>query len=356
MATSSPINWDFIVEKIKEEQCILVLGPGAYQAKGAPAVEEQLVAYLKEQKEDNIERYYEEDHFFLFNESYKRTLTCHSIKSFYGQLEPSPLLEKIAEIPFHIILTVTPDTLLPKIFRERYNYQFGYYKKNKDPQKISPPTKALPLIYNLFGCVENEESIVLTHNDLYDYFKSIFARKSMPAYLSTQLRSIKNIIFLGIPFNKWYMQLLLRELEIHNPSFEFIRYASNQETNKELETFCYEQFRINFSNNTINDFVNQLHDRIVKAGIVRKEGEEAESPTEKVRVLVREGELEEAIDALLECAEGTDNEEEVDILSSRYRRHQKKVLKGVLNHQDAQVEENKFIDTILQLVTLIEAA
>ena len=356
MATSSPINWDFIVEKIKEEKCILVLGPGAYQTEGASPVEEQLVAYLKEHNEGNIERYYKEDHFFLFNESYKRTLTCHSIKSFYEQLEPTPLLEKIAEIPFHIILTVTPDTLLPKIFRARYNYQFGYYKKNKDPQKISPPSKALPLIYNLFGCIDNEESIVLTHNDLYDYFKSIFARRSMPAHLSTQLRSIKNIIFLGIPFNKWYMQLLLRELEIHNPSFEFIRYASNQEKNDELATFCYEQFRINFSNKTINDFVNQLHGRIVQAGMIRKEEEEAASPTEKVRVLVREGELEEAIDALLEYAEGTDNEEEVDILSSRYRRHQKKVIKGIINNQDAQVEENKFIDAILQLTSLIEAA
>lgn len=361
MPETIPINWDYIVDKIIEERCLLVLGPGIYSSPGAIDIQQQLVNYLDIPNNSHIKRYYENEHFFLFDEPYKRTLTCHSIKKFYTEKEPNDTLRKITEIPFNAVLTLTPDKLLPKAFGNRFPYQFGYYKKDKTPQSIKLPTKTLPLVYNLFGCIDNEESIILSHNDLYDYFKSIFAHQSMPTQLSTLLQEVKNIIFLGIPFDRWYLQLLLRELKIHNPRYEFTRFAADQELieeNNDLKTFCYEQFRINFSNKNAADFIDHLYDFMAQKDMLRKEGEVKLSPTDQVKQYVRQGELEDAIDALLDYIEKIGDTEFVDtasILSSRYNRFRKKVIKGILENREIATQEAQFIDSILELTNKVEA-
>jgi hypothetical protein len=225
--TTIKLEWDFFIDKIIEEKCVLVLGPDVFLRPDGQSQHSALMTDLDVNNNPLVRRYYDDDDFFLFDELHKRTLICHKIKRFYNEQEPLEDLMKLSEIPFHIILTVTPDKILHKAFdKNNFSYQTGFYKKNREPQPIKSPTRSLPLIYNLFGSIDNEESLILTHNDLYDYFKSIFSHKSMPDKLKSQLSEIKNIIFLGVPFDKWYMQLLLRELDIHQYNYGFTRFAA----------------------------------------------------------------------------------------------------------------------------------
>lgn len=352
--TSRPqtIQWDFIIDKILHEQCVLVLGPEVYATTDKPdlSCQEALLNHLDIPKNPNIHRYYSEDEFFLFDESYKRTLVCHEIKSFYQQQSPNADLQKLARIPFHIYLTVTPDALLQQAFdTQSFAYQSGYYKRNKDPQLIKPPNQKNPLIFNVFGSVQSEESIILSHDDLFDYFKSIFAQQSIPEKLKIQLQDVKNFIFLGISFDKWYMQLLLRELEIHNRRYEFTRYAAGQSVTDELTTFCIDQFQIQFISRNISGFIDELL-RHVPEGRLRQPEGDADSGTARAKQLIRKGKLEEAIEVLEDCTDGTELENGLIQLAGRYGKFKRRVLSGILREDEKLVQENNLSNDLLTLI------
>jgi len=350
------IDWRFILDKLRREQCLLVLGPEAYIGADGVTHREQLLRQLDIGNNPNIIRHYADDDLFLFDQPYKRTLVCHQIQAFYEQAEPNETLRMIAEIPFNIILTVTPDGTLAKAFEAaELPYQFGYYKKDKDPQPVKKPTRQLPLIYNTFGYVESEESIVLTHNDLYDYFKSIFAHRSMPEELKTQLREVKSIIFLGVPFEKWYMQLLLRELEIHRQEYAFIRFAANQTLSDEERALCVDQFQINFVARNLPDFIRDLHQQCAEHGLLRSADSGEDSRPQQIRRLVSSAKLDEAIEMLREVTAPGDLADEVSGLAGRYRRYKLKESQGVLYEQDKEVQYNQISTSVLDLLKEVEA-
>ena len=355
------LNWDFIIDKIKEEQCLLVLGSGVFIDDNGITNKDKLIKYLDPDNNFNIQRFYQNDEFFLFDDLSKQTLVCHEIKTFYNQTQPNELLRLIAEIPFHIVLSVTPDKLLNKVFEEmNFGYQFGYYKKNKDPQSIRVPTKRNPLIYNLFGCLDNEESLILTYDDLYDYFKSIFARKSMPQQLKDQLHKIRNIIFLGVPFDKWYMQLLLRELEIHNRGYSFLRFAANQSISSEIKSFCTEQFRINFISNNIESkknvilqFVNKLHECFKMKDGLRKQKSREVTITGMIKKCVADADIGQAIRLLEAHSKATSLEDEVIKLKGRYRNFTRRSQNNLLRSEEKDFQNAIIVENIIEIANQI---
>ena len=352
---TSDIQWRFIADKIREEKCVLVLGPEVYRiADSGQSCQEALIEHLKLGSNPNIHRYYPEDEFFLFDESYKRTLVCHQIKSFYESQQPSNDLLTLARIPFHLYLTVTPDTLLQKAFDQlQFTYQSGYYKRNKDPHLIKSPSRKTPLVYNVIGSVQSEESIVLSHDDLFDYFKSVFAQQSMPEKLKMQLKDVKNFIFLGIPFDKWYMHLLLRELEIHNRRYEFTRYAAGQSRNEQVAAFCLDQFQIQFISHHISDFIQELFQQFDESELRQAEGDNT-SDAARAKQLLTRGDLEQALEVLEDCTEDTDLQDDIIQLSGRYGKFKRRVVRGILRHEEKTVLENNIANDLLTMIREVE--
>lgn len=352
---TQPIDWDYIITKIKEGKCLLVLGQEAFNHPGEKNIQEQLLEALQLGQSPFVKRYYENENLFLFGEKSHRTQFCHAYKNFYRKQQPSEVIRLLADIPFHVYLTLTPDMLLVDAFRNKnYLFQHGFYKKNTDPQPIKNPNADQPLIYNMFGCIENEESLILSHNDLYDYFKSIFKRQSMPTQLKDELSGILNIIFLGVSFEKWYLQILLRELEIHNQEFAFTRFASTMIPNPNLSSFCQEQFKIQFIDENIVEFVKELHQRIqndadlpLRAGVEKKM-----DVASSIREFIGNGNLDAALETLAEALDGTGFQDEMDKLMGRFGRLKKRRIANVLTSQDIELEEAKITEAILELMKL----
>ena len=352
---ASTLNWEFIIDKIQEEKCIFVLGPEVFRTQNGSTLHQEMIESLDIPNNENIYRHYASEDFFLFEGSYHRTLICHHIKRFYRAASTNTTIRKIAQIPVHVFLTVTPDQVLHRAFTElQLSFQSGYYKKNKDPQAILTPNAKNPLIYNVFGCVENEESMVLSHNDLYDYFKSIFARKSMPDKLKHSLKEVHNIIFLGIAFDKWYMQLLLRELGIHKQEFAFTRFAANQLISKEVKTFCFEQFKINFISSEIDEFIHELHHRCGNLGLLRTKGETYVPMKDRIKNFVAKGNLDKAVELLEELAEDSPNKHLAIQLAGRYRKFKTRVSQGILYQEQKDVQESQLVHDLLELATSAE--
>lgn len=351
-----PIDWDYLIDTIRDEECLLIIGHDALVDAGGETAHARLLKSLDLPNNPHVRRYYPGEAFFLFDHKSHRTQFCHQIKRFYRNETPGETLGLLSEIPFHIYMVLTPDLLLRQAFEDRdYACQHGFYKKNTDPQPIRPPSSENPLLYHLFGCVENEESLVLSHDDLYDYFKSIFARRSMPGELSDELRRVRNLLFLGVPFDKWYLQILLREFELHNEQYAFTRFAANQALSEDVCTLCIEQFQIQFIENNIQDFVRELHRRVAadpQLGLRISAGPRTDMHS-LVRARLAEGETESALDVLADNLESSDWQEEVEKLSGRFGRLKKRRIAGVLNLDDSLRLENEINHDILELLKSI---
>ena len=357
-AHTTKINWSFILDKIEEEKCILVLGPEAYHHDQTRSLQAMLLDQLDIPNNPNIHKYYPDDEFFLFDDAGGQTITCHQIKQFYDSQPPPALLEKIVQIPFHVILTVTADRLLLKSFDDfQLSYQADHYRRRPNPQIMSTPNRRRPLIYNLFGSIAEEESMVLTYDDLFDYFSSVFAKKSMPDKLKMELNGAKNFIFLGVPFDRWYMQLLLRLLQINRQQFAFKRYAANQSLTDEMQTFCVEQFKIDFVNKRIQEFVDQLYQQSKERGILREVDGSSGKLMDRIREMVAEDQLEEAILELKEMMEKQNHELLNDVLaiSSLFRRFKRKVRAGSLSPGQENTRFSQITESLLDLIDEIES-
>ena len=220
------IDWDDILYNLKNEKTIVFLGPKTYLSPDDRPIEHLLLDYLKVKDPNNpyIKAYYE-DGFFLFKEKKFRRRVVRQIRSFYQEQFENleHFLTKLARIPFHVYINMTPDKLLGNTFKKMSvaSYQ-DYYNMGKAPNPYSQPNKENPMIYNMLGYIGDNESLVLTHNDLFDYLRSIFVGKSMPIGLKEELYDAVQYIFLGLPFEKWYLQLLLRILELHTQELEHL--------------------------------------------------------------------------------------------------------------------------------------
>lgn len=357
--STSNIEWDFITDTIKNEKCILFLGPEIFKNEVGQSLEEQMAEYLKVAENPDIQHFYPQDGLFLFTSGTKKTKSYYKIKKFYQQEFPqaTEILRKIAHIPFHLIVSITPDHRCEAIFREEgFEVDAHYYwKKQVAEAKVKTPTASKPIVYNMLGSVERQETMVLTHDDLYDYFESIFQEQSMPEKIKLSIKNADNLIFLGIDFEKWYMQLLLRILYLHLDKYEFMRYAANQTVSDEMKTFCFQQFKMEFIPKKMNVFLNELHTHCQKENLVRIKGEKQNSPIEQWRKMIAYNKIKQVFEQVEDFLEklGEKGEELLDELakmSNRYNRLQRKIRNNVIGHEQAEVSQAQITESLFSLL------
>lgn len=358
ISDTSSIDWDFTLDTIREGKCILFLGPELYTTTDGKKLGEAMLEFLQYPGNSDILNYYPEEDLFLFKNKGAQTKTYYKIKSFFQQSFPEAekILEKISKIPFQFIISVIPDHKLNQVY-DRMNFKSKsdfYWRNHSSTSKVKLPSKDAPLVYNLFGTIELQESMVLTHNDLFDFFHSIFGERSMPKELKHVIQKAHNLIFLGIPFNKWYLQLLLRILSLHNDS-DFMRYAANQTVDEEMAALCKHQFSIKFLPEHVGEFINQLYERCEQAGMLKEVTAGKVSFFEQIQQLVAKDKIDEALEGIKEFLDnlgehGIDLIDDAILLINRHKRLNKRKLQGIIANSDAQLESNKVRKSVLDLL------
>lgn len=353
------IDWGFITETIKNEKCILFIGPELFKNENNSTLEEQMSEYLNVGKNPDIQNFYKKDGLFSFTSGTKKTKSYYKIKKFYSQPFPKSeaIFKDLAKIPFHFIISITPDKKCYETFESlglKSKFHF-YWKKQKVDNIIGKPTIKNPIIYNMFGCIDRQDSMVFTYDDLFDYFESIFQENSMPEKLKINLKEAHNFIFLGLDFEKWYMQILLRVLYLHNDKYEFMRYAANQQVNDKLKAFCYQQFKIEFVPTQIEDFVNELYEECEKIGLLRQKEEKQISVIEQYKSWLAQNRIEDVLNGIKEFLEnlgeiGEDLIQRVFLLTSRYKDLNRSMGLGILEQRDIQLETNKIRLSLIEIL------
>ena len=393
------IDWESTIESIRGEKCILFLGPEIFASPKGGTLNERMLSYLGQQmvasKAPTVENQsgeaseskeevpqpssteileaigikYHTDGLFYFSSGPKRTQTCQKIRQFFRKEafpEADAIFEKLVQIPFHLIFSVTPDQKLISWYDElNYPVNKQYFHKNNTEEKEDIlPTKDHPLVYNLLGSMEDRESLVLSHKDLFDYLKSVLGSNTgIPEKLQEKVnKQAEHIIFLGIEFEKWYMQLLLRILELHDDP-NFLGLAAVQSVSEEIQTLYKNEFKIDFINHNILEFIEELHAQCAQTGclkpVVEKPKVDASSEQDQQDFINRmierisTGDIEIIFKEMIpwfRAVGKTESRNELISISARFSRLEKNNAKGLYTTDQYVTEYNKISDSVLHLL------
>ena len=271
---SDEFNLSYITEWIDQEKCVIILGPDfAFDFKQSLLSEFYSFLQTKRYKCE----FNEKDDFFDSN-SIKPMFYQH-LSRFFKTIKPSDLHNKIAQIPFHLIVSMSPDLLLKQIFEENnFNFSFDYYDKNMNPQPTGAISKEKPLIYNLLGVQNMFNSLTFSFNQLFDYLAAIFGDHKLSDGLKKQLNEAQSVLFLGFKFNKWYYKLIFRMLGFYeNAMYQAPMDEIENLNNDEIFNFYVNEFNFQFIDVQGDKIIDLLYDHYQKNGQLRKQKEAPEA-------------------------------------------------------------------------------
>jgi len=351
------IEWDIITQTIVEEKCVLFIGPEILSPSNEENLQEALIKFLDVENNPNIKKYYEDVELFLFESDHQETLTYYKIKEFYNQefAEAKQLFEKIAKIPFHLIISINPDDKLSQAFNQlgrRHKFDFYWKKITGDGYQEIPISKSKrPLIYNLLGYIGDRESMILSYDDLFEYFDSV-TPSVIPDEVRLKLKTATNLIFLGFDFEKWYLQLLLRFIYPKKEKRRLMKYALNSIVVEKAKSFAVDQFKIEFIPSEISEFVSELHDACRNKGVLKSADEDILA---RIQQLVEEDELPRAMEQLRlflkELAiDGQEMNDQLTILKRRLRDVKSREMVGISSEKDILDNIDKINAEFLNLI------
>ncbi|MEO1259820.1 MAG: hypothetical protein AAFZ15_13590 [Bacteroidota bacterium] len=356
-------NSEALIDSIKEGSCVLIIGSGFYSGDQEERLENKLFHYLQGQEEKLGIRAYEDGWFHFRPINYGRPVAMNAIKNFYRQSvsEPNNLLEKLVLLPIKLFVSMTPDTKITEAFDASHiPSQFSYYSMEKGGDKPPPVYQPIagesPIVFNQLGFVHSYNSLIFTHKDFYKYLKAVFEGKNMDIKLKDYIVEAKHFIFLGVPFDMWYVPLFMYVLE-ENPEFDDkTKYAVNHFLDKKVITHSNERHTITFVEKIgIKEFIESLFMYFKKEEMLRSFDyqllEELLDKDEFGRffdhILLKNNELKEANDEFF-------NEEGIQAYLKKYRR--KDVLGNIKRNCDIVHEKfNKLSIEYLALEKKMES-
>jgi len=256
-----------ISKVIEQGEAILVLGPDI-MFNGEKMLLKEFSNFLNEQE---VKHSFNDDEELFSSTSKFKGNVFRLLPDFFKTLECKPIHKKIAEIPCHVIISLSPDLLLKQTFdKNHFDCDFNFYFKEKSPVAVAKPTQDKPLLYNLLGIYSQSDSMVLCFNHLFDYLVSVLGKNELPVNLRDELKAAQTIFFLGFKYDKWYFKLIMRLL---NKDDDVCRHASFKEVEKSkgIINFYTDEFKFVFIEElTGYEIVDQIHDYFKQKDTLRQ--------------------------------------------------------------------------------------
>jgi hypothetical protein len=311
-------DWKTLIHTINRGNCILMLGPDASvdQVKTAGnengdfrplceilarelAENEKVKTKIAERKIDPgnltlVANYY-------CAEAGRNGLEAKTEKFYEDRMQlTGELHNNLAALPFYFIVTSCPDRMFYNALEKtgKKPVTGGYNFRGTNPAMVTMGTVTEPLLFNLYGRIEEPESLVLTENDLLDFLVAVISdNPPFPKNVISELHaSNKSFLFLGFGFKQWYLRILLRILQgskKQSYSFALEEFSRDEEEFHRTILFFEEgEYKIHIYNRELNSFVKDLrrryqeeegpvtHDHVVKPSpAVKDEVEVEKAPT-----------------------------------------------------------------------------
>ena len=363
-------DWATLAQSIGDGEAILLLGPDAvpmYRVDNQPEADalpqaltfSQLTRLkIKHNPKVKYAFHYQRDNLYLFqdNESKKEAKkTVREAARDKAWLPDKELLRQIAAIPFSVVLSINPDTFVRDAFVDLgIPRQFDYYssKDKTNEENITTPAPHKPLIYNLCGCTEDIQSVILDYNDLFALLKNMLNDLKVPEALRTALRQTDTYILLGFHFDRWYFQLLLHYLNMLDGEFDnsnkTFSILSELNDGDETQEFVMQQFNLKWIAPNREDF-EQLFAACEQKKILRKIDQPQSSRLAEVRQRIARNDVAGAIDVLENAETDTDRLNTLTILRGRLAAWQEETVHKIKRESDLDIAINQIRYTLLSL-------
>jgi SIR2-like domain/TIR domain len=274
-------QWNRLLYAIKKGRCLLMLGAGAStltkEGVTRPLTEWlalELAAQLRQSNHPLVES---ESGSLLYvaTEYFKH---CESIVTLQEEVEkfyaangakPNELYRSLAKLPFPLVVSTTPDTLLEKAWDLEFKeWSTAYYSFQKDKSKegedlqIEAPNGEHPLLYNLFGDVKDPASLVLTEKDRLKFIEDIIQHNNaIPNAIIKEFKD-KIVLFLGFDFEQWHLRIMpkkiFREEKINAQIFVP---NGGYQLSQSAKVFFQNQYKMDFLPQDSVAFVKELLER-----------------------------------------------------------------------------------------------
>jgi hypothetical protein len=123
---------------------------------------------------------------------------------------------QLAQLPIPLYLTTSPDMMLAQalrmVKREPELLTCPWNKKAEFEQEHREPSKAHPMVYHLFGHLDDDDSLVLTEDDYFRYLKGITLNRAIIPGVVRHRLTETSLLFLGFRLDEWNFRVFLRSL------------------------------------------------------------------------------------------------------------------------------------------------
>ena len=349
-----PISVEEISDNLEYQKCVLFLGPDVAKNLEGKLMQTGLRDHIVAA---NFPIEYDADNFFICDEQTKNRIYTPLRQYYERHNKPNEIHSQISQIPFHLIISITPDLLLKQAFEQNdIAYEFSYYAKGEATREVEEPTKDKPLIYNLFGCIEKQESLILSHDDILGFLFSIIKEYELPKNLRLAIGNVTHYVFFGFNFERWYLKLLLRIFDLTKGKTS-ISAERNGCTSVEYRDFFHNIYHMEFIDTNIDEYAKNLYQICQGRKILR----EPKITTPKVvkkelRDLIKCDKIDEAIDKLENIFQYSNQELYKDVLniSGSYSRLRNQIRRQEINDQDSKVQMSNICRSLLDYVEEVE--
>jgi hypothetical protein len=146
--------------------------------------------------------------------------------------EPYALL---ASVPFRMYLNTNPDSLLenalkaagrePQVAVCEWNDRMQPHRSAFDRDPEYRPDQKKPLVYRLFGHLQDPDSLVLTEDDYFDYLIGVTSKREEIPVVVRRARADTALMFLGFRMDDWSFRVLFRSIMSQSGGDRRSRYA-----------------------------------------------------------------------------------------------------------------------------------
>jgi len=268
-------------------------------------------------------------------------------------------LRKISNIPFNLIISLMPDKRLTNIFEEQnLKHSYNYFKTDGIREDFTEiPTKDDPLIYHLLGSFAKRQAIV-TFDNMFKFLSSIMTN-DLPVAIKNCLLQAGAIIFLGVHFEWWHTQLILRKAMAPpgggNLMSQELSYALSSKADVDNATFIMDRLGISFIGKSPETFLDQLYNSCESKGLLKS------SPKQQIkeRVVIF---FDEADSDAAESVTNISNLMNIEIIAERLDNRTKSNKNRIWKERDADVvicmisEKSLFNNLFVIAIKEIQAA
>lgn len=298
-----------ILDAVEDGSCVLILGNHAFSKPGPGGEGEMFLPEILQQEQQKLSTDKAEGDVFDFYSAaqslvnrpggHRKLMQLIDIQSKDLGPQQRQRFQRIGEIPFDLILSTYPFDLCHEAFKaDGIDHHYDFYSYLSEATEPEPFDASRPLIYNLFGNKRQKESLVISLEQLYQFFFAVLGARPLPKLIQDKVQQATQLVFLGFSFDDWYMKLLLRVLKVHEKDISYAHSPDPGSLRHDNQLFYESNFKVTFLDRQIDTFVNDLQKLCEAEGLLRRPSVKVDSEYETIRSLVARFRLEEAMDQL----------------------------------------------------------